>query len=342
MPGISAVASTYDVPNYVGEIFEVSPSDTPLLSAIGGLTGGEQASATYFTWQGTDLRRGEDDRQRLEGADAPSAESRTRFNMYNVVEVHHESVGVTYTKLAATSQVAAVTPRDHGAGLAGATQPVQDELGHQTTAALKSMALDIEASFLTGEFANPADNTAPRRTRGLIQAIEGAADEIPGAEANVIDAQGAAVTEDAVLDLMQMIWDAGGIREDETRTAIVNSTQKRALTRAMIRERGYQEMARDVGGVNLSYIETDFGRLNLMLDRWAPRDMIVVASLDELAPVFLPIPDRGFLFQEALPTSGSTVRTQLYGEIGLKYGLPIHHGLIKGLPTGAGAETPGG
>lgn len=342
MPGITGVANTFDVPNFVGELFEVTPSDTPLLSAIGGLTGGEQASATYFTWQGTDLRTGEDDRQRLEGADAPQVESRKRFNMYNVVEVHHESVGVTYTKLAATSQVAAVTPRDHQAGLAGASNPVTDELGHQTTSALKSMALDIEASFLTGKFANPSDNTEPRRTRGLIQAIEDASEEIPNAEANVIDADGAAVTEDTLLDLMQMIWDAGGIREDETRTAIVNSTQKRALTRAFIRERGYQEMTRDVGGVSLSYIETDFGRLNFMLSRWAPRDTIIVASLDQLAPVFLPIPDRGFLFQEALPTSGSTVRTQLYGEIGLRYGLPIHHGLIKGLSTGSGAETPGG
>ena len=39
MAGVSGIGTTFNLPNYHGELFSVTPSDTPLLSAIGGLTG---------------------------------------------------------------------------------------------------------------------------------------------------------------------------------------------------------------------------------------------------------------------------------------------------------------
>ena len=56
MPGITEMATTYNCPNYVGELFAASPEDTPLLSSIGGLTGGESVESTTVGWQVTDLR----------------------------------------------------------------------------------------------------------------------------------------------------------------------------------------------------------------------------------------------------------------------------------------------
>ena len=74
MAGITGLGTTFNLPNYVGELFNVSPEDTPFLSAIGGLTGGVAVNSTVFTWSSYDLRDAADDRQRLEGADAPTAE----------------------------------------------------------------------------------------------------------------------------------------------------------------------------------------------------------------------------------------------------------------------------
>jgi hypothetical protein len=34
--------TTFNLPNFVGELFELTPADTPFLSAIGGLTGGNR------------------------------------------------------------------------------------------------------------------------------------------------------------------------------------------------------------------------------------------------------------------------------------------------------------
>ena len=50
MPGITGLGTTYNLPNYVGELFNASPEDTPLLSSIGGLTGGESVGATQTVW----------------------------------------------------------------------------------------------------------------------------------------------------------------------------------------------------------------------------------------------------------------------------------------------------
>ena len=124
----------------------------------------------------------------------------------------------------------------------------------------------------------------------------------------------AQLTADDVLDLAQMAWDNGGIRESETRTIVVNSTLKRALTRCFVADAKYQEQTRNVGGVNLQTIETDFGLFNIMLDPYMPKDQLLVLSLEQLAPRFLEIPGKGHFFAEPLAKTGASDKVQLYGE----------------------------
>jgi len=136
-----------------------------------------------------------------------------------------------------------------------------------------------------------------------------------------------------ILDLMQLIWDPGGIRESETAAIVVNSWQKRQLTTQFITNKGYAEQTRNVGGVACTTIETDFGRLNVMLERNMPADQVLVASLEDCAPRHLLIPNKGFLFIEALGKVGASEKHQIYGEIGLEYGSEIFHGKITNLTT---------
>lgn len=163
MAGISGQGTTFNLPNYVGPLFNVSPEDTPFLSAIGGMTGGEEVKSVEFEWQTHDLREPEENRSRLEGANAQTSDQRVRANVTNVVEIHQETVEVSYTKQAATGQTSG-TNNDQ-------TNPVQAELPWQITQALKAKATDIEASFLIGQYQKPGTNATPRKTRGLIPAI---------------------------------------------------------------------------------------------------------------------------------------------------------------------------
>ena len=110
-------------------------------------------------------------------------------------------------------------------------------------------------------------------------------------------------------------------------TLIVNSVQKRAITAAYAGAYGkFNETSRTVGGVAVETIVTDFGIVNVMLNRFMPQDAICVASLEELAPVFLEVPGKGHFFAEPLAKTGASDDVQLYGEVGLAYGAESHHG----------------
>lgn len=402
MAGIAGQGTTFNLPNYVGDLFAVTPTDTPFLSAIGGLTGGESADATLFQWQGYDLRDADATRQRLEGANAPTAEERVRFNVTNVVEVHQEAVEVSYTKLAATGQFNSTGSNHPGSVGLNGMNPVTAELDWQIEQHLIQIARDVEKSFLVGEFNNPSTNASARRTRGIIEAtttnvvnsgtlegtavieaddetftiaghgmangtqvtvtnLTGSADDVlnenvtyyvrdtatntfklaatpgggaiafatdGGADVYSTNDAGSVLTEDMVLNLLQSVWENGGIMVSETATLMSNASLKRALTKIFITNKNFQESSRTVGGVHVMTIETDFGTLNIMLNRHMPTSVLQVVSLEQCSPVFLPIPGKGFLFVEDLAKQGAAERSQIYGEIGLKYGNEKTHGKL--------------
>ncbi|MFF5790247.1 DUF5309 family protein [Streptomyces sp. NPDC012693] len=397
MAGITGMGTTFNLPNYTGELFALTPADTPLLSAIGGLTGGGMTTATEFEWETYDLRDPAQ-RTRTEGADAPTAEGRARSNVKNVVQIHQEAVSVSYTKQAAIGQVASpqAAPFNHGGG----SNPVTNELDWQVEQALKQMALDVNWSFINGSHVNPTTNATARQTRGLLAAITtnriakgvttagatSATDTITATAHGLVDGDkivftntstatgivagriyfvdavdantfkvstssgGApitlgtatgiaytnpwetALTPAIVGDLLQLAYDNGGISEQETATFIVNSAQKRALTTAFAEAYGkYTETSRTVGGVAVDTIVTDFGTLSVMMDRHMPQDVITVASLEQLMPVFLNVPGKGVFFEEELARTGAADRVQIYGEVGLKYGSEKAHAVMTGL-----------
>ncbi|WP_432131260.1 SU10 major capsid protein [Streptomyces tendae] len=397
MAGITGMGTTFDLPNYAGELFALTPADTPLLSAVGGLTGGGMTSGIEFEWQTYDLRD-PSQRTRVEGATAPTAEERVRANVRNVVQIHQEKVSVSYTKQATFGQLATPSAAPYR-GVDGAN-PVTNELDWQVAQALKSIALDVNYSFINGSYANPATNATARKTRGLLTAIStnriakgtsvtgasSATDTVTstghgladGAEivfTNTSTATGivagrvyfvdaidtntfkvststggspitlgttsglvytvpwsTTLTSDHVSDLLQLAYDNGGISEQETATLIVNSRQKRALTHAYADAYGkFQETSRNVGGVAVNTIVTDFGTLNVMLDRHMPQDTIAAVSLEQLMPVFLNVPGKGVMFEEPLAKTGASDEVQIYGEVGLKYGNERAHAVMTGL-----------
>lgn len=162
MPGIVGTLNNYNAPNYVGELIRLTPENTPILSAMGGLQeGGRQTTSLDIQWQTEELRD-PDQRTALEGADAPTASGDGRANLTNITEIHHESVGVTYSKQAAIGQFA-------GANIAG-TNPVTDEYTRQVNNKLLVIKRDAEFSFLNGVYSRPETDIDRRKTRGLIAA----------------------------------------------------------------------------------------------------------------------------------------------------------------------------
>lgn len=314
MGTLAGLATTYDLPNYGGELILVTPTDTPFLSAIGGLSVDDAdlvVAATEFTWQTEDLAAAQQPAN-LEGA-APTIEERTRASFANVVQIFQYGVEVSYSKLAARQQLANLGN--------GSSNPVQDELDHQIELKLKTAARDVNFSFINGAYQKPANNLSARKTRGLLAAIA----------TNVTAAGGAALTETMVLDMIQGVYDARGVHQELMPVLLTNSTQKRRLSKIFITDKGYAEKTRQVGGVNLQVIETDFGPVGIMLERAMPATALAFAHIRLCKPKFLVIPNKGFLFVEPLAKTGSSEKYQLYGEVGLEYGDEVCHAKITGL-----------
>lgn len=407
MTGLTGIGTTFNLPNYNGELFALTPTDTPLLSMAGGIGGGKQTTTEEFGWQTYDLRD-PDIRTRAEGADAPNPEERVRANAKSVVQIYHEAVGTTYTKSATAAQIATSqgAPFNTYDGL-GVGNPIINEHTWQVQQSLTQIARDVNYAFWHAHKHVPTDNTTNRQMGGLLEAFvtnksfavapvtaASATDTItsvahgmsngdqvvftnvdvatgirldrayvvaklsadtfkvsaaPGGAAIVLGTAAPAyvqvagtaskkVSVAAVNAFVQGIFDNGGMTIGETRTLFVPSIQKTLLTQAYATAYGSNvngsigmSSGHTVGGVAVDQIVTDFGNLNLVVERALPKDCISAVSVEEIDPVFLAIPGKGVLFEEQLAKTGATDKTQIYGEIGLKWGAESHHGVLRGL-----------
>lgn len=171
MSGITGLGTTYNLPNYTGILYGLTPQETPFLSAIGGLSGGRQTTNPAFEWQTFDLRDASQP-EVVEGATAPTSQQRVRGNVSNVVQIHQEKVSVSYSKLAATGAKAGINNDQ--------PNPVGNELDWQVEQMLKQMARDVEFSFIGGTYQSPPDNSTARKTRGIISAISTNVSDVKG------------------------------------------------------------------------------------------------------------------------------------------------------------------
>jgi hypothetical protein len=311
MGAVSGLGDSYDLPNYVGELFNVTPNDTPFLSAIGGMTGGKSVTSKQFTWQTVDNAAAAQTAV-VEGADPVYAE-RTRSEVTNVTQIMQYGVNVSYTKQAATGNLS-------GESIIG-NQPVQDELAFQLDMAMKRAARDIEFSFLQGTYVADTDISTARKTRGMLEAIS----------TNEVAAAAAALDQAKVDAALKLMADSGA--PFETPVIMANAFQKQKLSSIYGSALSLAPRDRNVGGVNIQTIETDFGEVGIVYDRHLPADDVVIVDLAFCKPVFLDIPGKGHFFVEPLAQSGAAYKFQVYGEIGLEYGPEQFHAKITNLST---------
>jgi hypothetical protein len=342
MGSYSSLGTTFDIPNYTGDIFGISPTETPLLSMIGGLNGGKAIQGKSWEWQTYDLKTPGFGTAAIEG-DAPTYNGRTRDNVSNVVQIFKYGVELSYSALGNTQQLAShfggfTTDADQTVGLAGANQ-VSDEMAWQLMRKLEEAAVDVNHGFWNNTFANPTSNASGRVTRGLLEAIStnlitldsGAAApaDLDGTTADTT--LGAPLGSSYIENLLKDMYD--GAAPMNNLYIFCNSAQKTKITQAYSQNSALAPRDRTVGGVAIDTIVTDFATVGVVLDRHLPQDRIVIANLGVVTPVFRTIPNKGHFFTEMKPSDGDSVKMMLYGEIGLEYGPETWHGQIDNLTT---------
>lgn len=341
MAEVTGQVTTFDRPNYVGPLYMVSPTDTPLVTMLGGERGGKATQNKMFTWQTDDLKAPVATGL-VEGAN-PSYTLRTRAEVSNVVQIVYRGTELTYSALGNLGLL------DDAAGGSNATailgdNPVTSEMARSLAHRLLEIKRSMEKSFLSGVFVDPATNAAARGSRGVIPAATTNLITLDAGAAAACDIAGSRVTsgvDDATLgkplgmtyidNLLKDMFDNGSQLVQPV--IFVNSFQKIRISEAYTLSGSLNIRSSTIGGMSVNSITTEMGEIPIVLNRWMPTDQLLIADLAYMMPRWFEVPGKGFLFIEDKPSDGSSVKQAIYGEFGLEYGPELMHGVIDNLLT---------
>lgn len=321
MAQVTGLGTTWNLPNYAGELFTADKNQTPLLSMIGGLTGGRQSDNFEFpTAVLYDFPEAKQPEITEAGAvTAPEAIQVARSQETNVVQIFQESIELTYAKQSNSGRLS-------GLNTAGQSNSIASEKAFQIQHKLTKIARDVEYTFFGGTFQKATRADEPNKTRGLV--------ELTTSSSGTSIAAADAALNKTLLDQLYREMAENGAYFDNM-ILFCGAYQKQVLTQIYSSQFGSNLPAtRNVGGVNITEIETDFFKLGVCWDRFVPADTILIVDVAHLAPVFQPVPEKGVLFTEPLAKSGASERLQIYGQIGLAHAPAFLHGSITGLKVG--------
>lgn len=316
MPNVTGIGTTFNLPNFAGDLFTASPTQTPFLSMIGGLSGGMKTEndefATGVLYEFPDAAQPAISEQASQTA--PEATAIAREQKTNVTQIFHETISLTYAKMANRGKLS-------GLNTAGVQANPTSELDWQIAQRLKKIARDVEYTFLNGTYAKAGAVNEANKTRGMLELCS---------TGTTIDAGSAALSLDLLKQLFKAMADAGA--NFGNMVLFCGSTQKQKITDLYEKQLGYNAAApRNVGGMNIQKLETDFFEMGICYDPFMAADKILIADVSACAPVFQDVPGKGVLFLEDLARTGAAEKKQIYGEIGLAHGPAFLHGSITGL-----------
>ncbi len=305
---------TFNAPQFSGELFAADSSNTPLLSMIGGLTGGlateneEFPTAVLFDYPAAKQPAISE----VQSVSAPTGTFLNHSQGTNVVQIFHDTVEITYVKQSNSGKLS-------GINNVNGLNSVPNELDWQIAQRLKMVARDVEYTFINGVYAKRNSPSVANKTRGLLSLIS----------QNVIDGKSAALSKDLLNSLYKAMADNGAYLDNMV--IFVNSSLKQKLTEIYSSQMNYVSDMRNVGGVNIMEIETDFFKCGIAYDRFMPQNTLLVADVAHIAPVFQTVPGKGNFFLEELAKTGASEKYQLFGQIGLAHGPEFLHGKITNL-----------
>lgn len=267
------------------EIALTSPTDTPFTTLVMGRGMVVPAKDITVTWRERKLN---EDRGTLilEGAEAGTPIKSSRGSLSNICQIIEKVTQVS--------------------GTAQALNPVG--IGNSFDAEIADRLIetkrDLEWYYLNGTKTEEADST-PRQMNGIINLVN---------SDNVIDATDG-LTEDMLLDALQKMWDHGAQGEYFT---FVNAATKRLINKLAKAGENVRFVKGDEGigkafGVTYNRFESDFGILNLVLDRHMAATSLLAVDMEQVEIAEL----RG-TFYEDLPKTGDFQKGHIINESTIK------------------------
>jgi len=326
MANTSGSGTSWNLPNYIGTIYMVgSNNKTPFLNMMGGLEGGGVrlvGDQQFAVSQPYDLATGSNATisESESVAGPPDVYQYVRSADYNTTQIVQRAVSVSYTKLSVAGQVQTDVTTGSTNTMVDASEwnPAGNELDFQINSNLKQIAKNLEHACFQGAYNQATSASEPAATRGLeeVAALNGS---------STVAAGGVDLSKDLINELLRDMLDKGA--EFENPVIFCNAFQKQQLSN----EYGYEPESRNVGGVNIQQIITDFAMLGVAYSPQVSTNTIVITDMAYCHPVWLPVPGKGVLFYEELSKVGAAETGQIFGQFGLDYSCKEFTGSITGL-----------
>ena len=318
MSQITDIGTTWNLPNYAGELFTADPTQTPFLSMIGGLSGGRQTDnfefSTAVLYDFPEASQPEISEQ--DSTTAPPASHIAREQEKNVVQIHQEVINLTYAKQSNMGRMS-------GLNTAGQEPNPIDEKVWQIQQKLIKIARDVEYSFICGKYQISTAANVANKTRGMLELCT-------SNTGNSISADNTILSK-SLLDQLYLEMANNGAYFGKM-VLFCGAYQKQMITNLYADQfKANMQTTQNIAGMNITEIETDFFKMGVVWDRFMPNDSILIADMAHIAPVFQAVPGKGVLFQEDLAKVGASDKIQIYGQIGLAHGPAFLHGAITGL-----------
>ncbi len=320
MANVSGGGTVWNLPNYAGQIYSSTPAETPFLNLIAP----KAVKTDNFQFPtGVEYTHEAASQPAIAETDsltAPSALSYVRSQEANVTQIFQEKISVSYARMASAGRFAGVSD-------SFSAEQTPGELEFQTARALEKMARDIEYTFINGTYQLSTGSDVANKTRGILSAC-----------GTTLDAQNAPLTRAMLSGVLADAYAAGATFTDTV--LLCGAAVKQALTDAYSSQWGFSAPpTREMGGMNIMQIETDFGLLSVVLSRFVPAGTLIGADISCCRPVEQEVPGKGNFFREALSKTGAAEEYQIFGQLGLDHGPAWKHFAVTGIGAGE-SRTP--
>ena len=317
MAQISGQGTIWNLPNYWGELFTADLINTPFLAMIGGLSGGGRQTPNFEFPTSSEYdfpAAAQPAITETASLTAPTPTEAVRTQIKNVAQIFQQAVNLSYAKLSAQGRLS-------GINTVGAVNNVADENAFQIDYNLKIIARNVEYTILNGAYQIATDAGTANKSRGMFATCD-----LSGSTA--IAAAGATLSKTLMDSMLQTAFGNGMMFMNPV--IWVNGFQKTKLSDIY----GYAPTDRNVGGVNIKQLETDFGNIGVAdAHRFVPAANLLLADMSLILPVTQPVPGKGNFFVEQLAKTGASENSQIYGQFGLDHGPAFAHAKITGLAT---------
>lgn len=318
-----AAGTLWNLPNLAGQLFTPSKVKTPFLDRIpnaGDVNSPEFAMSSSYDMEAA----AQPAITETASLTAPTAVSYVRDNEKNVAQIFQRKVSVSYSKLSAPGRLKRIEVSTSGAAYDEfGDNPVSDELAFQVQTNMDQMKMDMEYSFLNGTYQLATSAAVAFKTRGVIT----------GSTTNTVAAGGADISKAIMDSLFKEMADNGAFDQGGTHTIMCNSWNKQKLSDIY----SYVPTDRNVGGSNITLIETDFGIFEIVYVPRVPAATIAVLNMSKIAVAFQPVvgkpADENRVILEPLAKTGAGEDWQLFAQAGIDYGSSYFHGTVTGTST---------